>query len=458
MRRIEYDYDYCPTIRQFSNSDIFLRGLMGPFGSGKSSGCVIEIVNRAHQMPPGPDGIRRSRWVVVRNTYPQLRDTTMKTFLDWLPSNYFGRLNKADHEYIVDRFPGVHLEVLFRALDRPEHVSNLLSLELTGVWVNEAREVPASIIDALQGRVGRYPARRDVGQYWYGVIMDTNPPDEDSWWYRLFEEQRPDNAALFRQPSGLCESAENRKNLPSRYYENLAEGKDPEFTRVYIHGEYGFVMDGKPVYPEYNDSVHCQEVEPTPKKPIRRGWDFGLTPACTMTQFIGGRWIAFDEVIGEDMGIERFADQVIAHCGEYYPQYEFEDIGDPAGESRSQTDEKTCFQILRAKGIDIRAGLQSEAIRLESVKKALNTMVDGKPGLVVSPRCKMLRKGFLGGYHYRRIQTAREKYHDHPEKNEFSHPHDALQYDATLLFGAQMTKKQKSDFNRPVQPDLRFVR
>ena len=21
-----------------------------------------------------------------------------------------------------------------------------------------------------------------------GIILDTNPPDDDSWWYRLFEE------------------------------------------------------------------------------------------------------------------------------------------------------------------------------------------------------------------------------------------------------------------------------
>ena len=42
----------------------------------------------------------------------------------------------------------VELEVIFLALDRPEDVKKLLSLELTGVWVNEAREIPKSIIDA----------------------------------------------------------------------------------------------------------------------------------------------------------------------------------------------------------------------------------------------------------------------------------------------------------------------
>ena len=49
----------------------------------------------------------------------------------------------------------------------------------------------------------------------------------------------------------------------------------------------------------------------------------------------------------------------------------------------------------------------------------------------------MLRKGLLGRYQYRRVKIsgAAERYHDEPEKNEYSHPHDALQYVATRTFG-----------------------
>jgi len=35
--------------------------------SGKSSACVMELIRRASLQEPGPDGIRRSRWAVVRN-------------------------------------------------------------------------------------------------------------------------------------------------------------------------------------------------------------------------------------------------------------------------------------------------------------------------------------------------------------------------------------------------------
>jgi hypothetical protein len=52
---------------------------------------------------------------------------------------------------------------------------------------------------------------------------------------------------------------------------------------------------------------------------------------------------------------------------------------------------------------------------------------------LLNKSCKSLRKGFLGGYHYRRIQTSGERYEDKPNKNKFSHVHDALQY---LMLGA----------------------
>lgn len=468
--RIHYDYGDVPTIRRFALSDKFIRGLMGPFGSGKSSGCVMEIFRRAKLQAPGLDGIRRSRFVAIRNTYRQLQDTTIKTFHDWFPPQYFGKWRGQDHDYIITNVKGCQIEILFRALDRPDQVSNLLSLEVTGAWLNEAREVPKAIFEAIQGRVGRYPAVKDGGCTWAGVILDTNPPDTDSWWYQLFEEsravsghvcskcdqpayhvfnrntdfeqafcQKHTNIALFKQPSGLSLRAENKTKLREGYYDNLAAGKDPEYIKVYIHGQYGFVRDGKPVYPEYADHVHCQEVKPLPASPMYVGLDFGLTPAAVFCQIShNGQLLVVDEFCSEDMGVERFADNLIRYINQHYKDYVFEYFGDPAGNQKAQTDERTCFGILAAKNIFVTPGEQDLTMRLESVRKPINSMVNGKPGFLMSPRCRMLRKGFQGEYKYRRLQVSQERYTDQPEKNQYSHPHDALQYACTRLFGQRL--------------------
>lgn len=450
---IKYTYKFAPTIRAFSDSSAFIRGLMGPFGSGKSTGCVIEIIKRAHEQSPGNDGIRRTRWAVVRNTYPQLNDTTIKTFMDWVPETSFGRYNKAEHVYTITAFKGIVIEVLFRALDRPQHVKNLLSLELTGAWFNEAREIPWEIIKPMMGRVGRYPAQKDGGPDWYGIICDTNPPDNDSWWFKLFETDEFKNLAknaekklgrnfqeVFKQPSGLSEKAENTQFLVPGYYETLAADPDQDWVKVHVHGEYGFIKDGKPVYETYRDSIHCMDVPLVEGLPIIRGWDYGLTPACIFHQVLpNGRLQIFDELVAERAGVTDFTDLVIKHCSEKYPRYHFRDIGDPAGNATIDTvksDEKSCFSIQRSKGVDIEAGKQSLELRLESVRYGLNTLIDGKPAIIVDKNCSYMRKGFQGGYKYRRILTSGEaKYQDKPDKNKFSHPHDAHQYVACEIFG-----------------------
>ena len=60
-------------------------------------------------------------------------------------------------------------------------------------------------------------------------------------------------------------------------------------------------------------------------------------------------------------------------------------------------------------------------------------MLDGKAGFLLDKKCINLKKGFNGGYHYRRLQTSGDRYDEKPFKNRYSHVHDALQY---LMMGA----------------------
>lgn len=425
-----------PVSKAFMKSDAFVRGIMGPYGSGKSTACVMEMIRRAKQQAPGTDGIRRSRWAVVRNTYPELKTTTIKTWHQWVPPSIGRWVDSGPPTHMI-REPGFEMEVIFISLDRPQDISKLLGMELTGAWVDEAREIPKAILDGLTGRVGRYPSAAMGGPTWSGIIMSTNPPDSDHWWYRLAEEDRPSNWEFFRQPGGLSPDAENRANLPPDYYERQTAGKDQEWIRVYVDGDYGFVMDGKPVYPEYKDSVHCAEFELSPKMPLHVGIDFGLTPAAVFGQRqFDGRWLWHSELVTEDMGAVRFAEEIRRVVESRYRDFRFESFtGDPAGDIRAQTDETTPFQILRAQGVPANPAPTNDFIkRRESVALYLNRMVDGKPGMLIHPQCRYLRKGMSGGYHYRRIQVAGdERYRDVPDKTIYSHVCEAGQY---LMLGA----------------------
>jgi hypothetical protein len=469
------DLQYKPygnILRDFMTDNSFFRGIRGPVGSGKSVACCIEVLRRALQQEKDSKGIRKSRVAVVRNTNPQLRTTTMKTWLDWFPEKDWGKMNWSPPYTHYIRKGDLDLEVIFLALDRPDDVKKLLSLELTMIFFNESREIAKQIIDAGTMRVGRYPSMKDGGPTWYGVIADTNAPDEDHWWSVMSGDApapdhftreeilmlvKPDNWKFFNQPAGMIENrnkegevedykvnqdAENLKNLTSRYYPNIIQGKTKSWIDVYIMNRLGSIEDGKAIYNEFSKDVHVAKegIIPVKDVPYYVGIDFGLTPACVFAQQIRGRWLILHEIVARDMGMVRFSEVLRQEINGKFGELPVARIyGDPAGDYRAQTDESTPFQIMRGAGIYAQPAPSNDvSLRLESVRAPLGRMLEGVSGILIDYRCKHLIKGFEGGYQYRRLNVSGERYTEKPDKNHYSHIHDALQY---LLLGAGEGKK-----------------
>ena len=463
------DFKYKPdgdVLKNFMKDESFFRGIRGPVGSGKSVGCCVEVFRRALEQKPNEDGVRRSRWAVIRNTNPQLRTTTIKTWLDWFPESDWGNFHWSVPYTHHIKVNDLDLEVIFLALDRPEDVKKLLSLELTGIWVNEAREIPKSIIDACTMRVGRFPSMREGGASWSGVICDTNAPEEDHWWAIMSGEVpipehipreqatmlvKPDNWRFFAQPPAMKEHinerkeitsyslnnyAENKKNILGTYYTNLIRGKTKNWIDVYVMNRLGLIQEGKPVYPDFVTETHLaeEEIPIAIGVPLYVGIDFGLTPSAVFGQKVRGRWLVQAEIVAIDMGVVRFAELLRQEIATRFSGLDVYIYGDPAGDFRAQTDESTPFQILRGAGLKaVPAPSNSVDLRLESVASQLTKMSEGLPAFLVDKRCQTLLKGFQGGYCYRRMQVSGERYDDKPDKNMYSHIHDALQY---MMLGA----------------------
>ena len=447
----QINYDASETLSKFHKSNKFVRGVMGPIGSGKSVAMCWELFKRMNEQEPDGDGIRRTRWVVIRNTYRELQDTTIKTWLDWFGP--IGDYKKADNEHHI-KLNDIESEILFRALDKPEDIKKLLSLEITGGWINEARKLPLSVIHAVTSRCGRYPSKREGGgASWSGIIMDTNPPDDAHWWYKIFEEDKPEGWELFKQPSGVSQHAENVANLPNGYYTTMMAGKPEEWLRVYRDGTYGFVLDGKAIWKDYAESLHLitEHKQPTKGLPIYIGIDFGRTPAAIFGQRDAvGRWYIFDEIITFNVGAIEFSKILKDKINSQYSGHEFSIWGDPAGDTMTQVDDQTPFKVLRANGINARPTYTNDpVIRIEAVSSQLRLIIDGSAAFKISPNCKVLRKGLAGGYHYRRVSVNAERYEDKPNKNEYSHPCDALQY---LMLGAGEGRKivSSNQFKEPI--------
>ena len=195
-------------------------------------------------------------------------------------------------------------------------------------------------------------------------------------------------------------------------------------------------MDGKAVYEDhYADNLHSSEHEFTPIKgaDIILAFDFGLTPACAIGQITPvGQLRILEELTTERMGLEGFVDDVVSpRLKTAYRGHRFICVGDPSGVSGSDTDERSCFDILESRGFDPEpAPSNSPEARLGAVRWWLGRLVGkGVPAFQLSSVCKTLRKGFLGGYQYKRLQVSgTAKFREVPDKNFYSHIHDSLQY------------------------------
>lgn len=487
-----------PVLEAFHKSDSRVSFIMGPLGSGKTIQACQKLFKRMCQQAPNAEGDRPTRWCAVRNTYPDLMSTTVK---DWIGLfGDLGRFTQGSKEpptwkghFLLEDGTAVKTELVFLAMDRDEHVKKLRGGQYTGFWLNEVKELPKSTVDMADLRHGRYPSMANGGVHpsWHGMIGDTNAPDDLHWYYRLAEEERPEGWRFFRQPGGVIRDgdkrtelggqkwkvnpkAENVKNLPDGYYEKGLGGKSDDWIAVNLANEYGLVVEGKPVYPEYHDEVHCPDagVPFIPGLPIGIGWDFGLTPCIAIVQLTEkGQLRIIDELIVDDMGVYQFArDRVKPYLQQYTTQTNVGlSMGDPAGNIRHETDASFSLGILNDESSDddvqrkpLELGFVTEPApsnnpqrRQDAVRHYLTKMVDGEPGLLVDRKCKMIRRGFQGGYRFRKLQVSGDRYSESPEKNQYSHPHDSLQYIAMgCLSGliAEKPPKKPPVIPKPIKP------
>lgn len=186
---------------------------------------------------------------------------------------------------------------------------------------------------------------------------------------------------------------------------------------------------GRRVYPEFKSELHISKLAPIPYRDIWRGWDFGYHhPACVWLQVADNDRIhILAELMGTEVILQNFTDQVNALSKKLFPGWDFKDAGDPAVRARSDKNERTSADILRYNGIHIqsRPTLVKDGINL--VRSLLTPRADNYVQVKVDESCSTLIEGFLGGY-----QRNEE---DEPIKDNFyEHIFDALRYAIVIIF------------------------
>lgn len=463
------DYTPPPTLKEFIKDylpgQLFYDWIIGPVGSGKTTGIFMKLVVMAGMQAPGPDGIRRTRAVIVRNTMNQLRDTTLSSWNYWFKPGQAGTWEETKKLFTL-RFGDIECEVMFRALDTPQDVARVLSLEVSFVVIDEFVEIPEAIINALSARCGRYPSKVMGGCTNWGMWGSSNPSTEDNWWHdklhnaethvqpgKAYREADTRNARYFKQPSGFSDNAENLENLPGGidYYHNQAKDKSEAWIFQFLKSEWGFSVAGKPVVATFRSNLHVSQTPLTfnPHLDLVAGFDPGLGGSAFIfgQEDLDGRLLVLGEIVNVGYGVSRLiSEKLRPYLRNYFPDLNPERFiiaPDPAASIRGGNDEKTAIDIL--KRADFNVSYESNnrlPLRLDALEHFTTKLVDGRPGFLIDgEKCPMLVRALKGGWRWSLDKNEQVK-GEKPEKNAYSHPGDASGYLARY-YHRQSTRNQR---------------
>lgn len=466
------NYRASPTCASFMKSAAYGRVIAGPVGSGKTVSCVVELLRRAIHQAPAANGLRYTRFAVVRQTLKQLKDTVLKDCNQWLGG--LGEWKVSESTWHLN-FDTVRSELVFIPLEDAENQGRLLSMQLTGAWLSEAIEMDISILGPLSGRIGRFPNGPFGVPTWHGLIADTNFPTEMTPWHLLMENP-PIDWQIFKQPSGLLlpntdprwpAGAENlpwlvqtpetmklalddprRLDQGRKYYQRLIDmyGIDSAWVKRYVLAQYGEDPSGQAVFRStFIPSFHVvDETMVIPGYPLLIGQDFGRNPWSLICQIDHmGRLLVHEEVAATNVGLEKHINENLRPVlmGPRYYGNKLAIVGDPSGVAKGNVSEESCFDALKRLGLPaFPAPTNDIAPRLRAVEAILGQQRMGGPAMLIDrQRCPMLARAMGGGYRFKKTKEGALK--AVPEKNDpegFSHVCDDLQYVCLVAHGGMM--------------------
>jgi len=470
------NYVETDTGRAYHESDAFVKIVVGPYGSGKTCMVAHDLLFYACAQPPAPDGVRYTRFGVIRATFPELIRTTRESLLEVFPRGYGTITRSTNNVWGLYRFPlkdgtTVQTELILQSLDQAGDTDKIRSANWTACFINEASTVDPSIFTEVMGRVTRYP----TGEYgecgWGGVLIDSNQPEPGSWLDRVIKDPDPSYLVLIQPPAAfkvidpvtnkagyeVNPKAENLAHLGNpdpgeprksemtpeqlvevgmRYYRrqidsNLKLGRTDKVDNLFCMLDVP-IIEGQVVFPAFNRERHVLRHDPKPQSrtPVVMGFDSsGLHPAAVFLQEVDGQWVVLDELYLENEGLEPFLQQYVKPLLRgRYSDCDVHCSYDPAN-ARDSYQGVAPSDRLREMGIRAHSPRTNEPkTRIFAVDKMLNLDFGG---LRVAPRCELVTRAFQVDYRYRRIRasgTIGTVYTEKPEKNAASHLMDALQY------------------------------
>lgn len=402
---LEQFYKPLPAQAAFHASNAKYRLYAGGFGSGKTLCGCQEAIQLALRYP-------NNFGLVGAQTYPNLRDTTQRTFLEIVPHPVLkgGRLETAFNksENSIEFYNGS--VVIFRSMDDPNKYK---SLNLGFFYIDEVSEVAEEIWMMLESRLRRSNVPRRTG-------FGTTNPEGGSWLFSKFVQNKSENYAYFQAPT-----TEN-VYLPEDYVRGLLESYPESWVKRYIYADWS-AFEGQ-IFPEFQPTYPyvIPHVDPDPEHPVYLGIDHGLhNPTAAVWGSVDpktGRIYIYQEYYETNQLVEHHAKNI---------KFMSKDTAifgywiDPSTQNRNAVTGKSVRSEYLRHGVPVLPGNNDIHAGIHKISEYLKKDENGMPKLVISERCEHLIEE-LSQYRWQKAKPGQnEPEKPHPYKD---HSVDALRY------------------------------
>lgn len=432
LARDEISFEHAPTLRAaYADEAALVKIVWGPVESGKTVWLCAEIYRLMCSIPRCRDGIRRSRFLLIRSTEAELQRGIMRTWKDWFPEDVYGPITGSMPAIQKLKFLDVEAEVEFFAFedDSEAVLKKLRSTEYTAIGINEGQFTPLRLLLAARQRAGRYPKRVDCPEFdrQKRLFMDMNSPRSNDHFVLYMrgdiplpadmpandrrQYRKPDDWRIWKQPgsvravydpAGEIEKFEinpEAENLPYQDEDAILSmcqaGDIDDIRRDYLN-EVVQVRSGRPRYPKFRRAWH---VAKQPLRPVEGvapviGYDPGLSGAAVFFQRVNGQWRGLAEMIARgdpslssaELQGRRMLDILQAR----FPWYRETGVtcwGDPYGDWGGTDKNVTFYTIVGELGLEFQSPAKKDnpTLRHQIGQKILADGSFGEPKLLLCP-------------------------------------------------------------------------
>lgn len=231
---------------RFILTDKFQAGLFGGFANGKTESLCWRALLLALKHP-------KALGLIGRATYPELRDSTMRSFFDICPPELIKEFHRQENKITLVN----GAEIIFRAFDDPRKI---LSMNLGWIGVDQLEEISEEMYLQMLGRL-----RDKECRYFFGV---GNP--EPNWVKTRFKENKSQDPDIVLVEATTMENP----HLPADYISNLIKNYPDFWVKRYVYGDWN-TFEGQ-IFTEFMENRDVIDPFEVPKT-WRRDWliDYG---------------------------------------------------------------------------------------------------------------------------------------------------------------------------------------